>query len=110
MKSVVPDGLYFYYGLLWSNDRTWGLDPKPVSGDLVWVPKGRTLIIDESSPIFIESVVNEGRVIFADIKGKNIEFHVKYFVNTRSELIMGTNFRSYKSNLTINLYGTSKDI
>lgn len=38
--ALVPDGVIFLYGLLWSNDLTWGLEAKPRAGDSVFVPKG----------------------------------------------------------------------
>lgn len=44
--SIIPDGLLFYYGLLWSEEITWGLETAPRAGDSVWVPAGRTLIVD----------------------------------------------------------------
>lgn len=43
-------------------------------------------------------------MVFADI-GSDIDFHVRYFINRKSELIIGTERTPYTSNLTITLYG-----
>jgi hypothetical protein len=34
----------------WSDIRTWGTDLLPVEGDLVYVPKGMSLYVDQSTP------------------------------------------------------------
>lgn len=39
-KAVVPDSVVFYYGLLWSNDESWGGEAPPREGDSVYVPAG----------------------------------------------------------------------
>lgn len=46
VNGIVPDDVIFYYGLLWSNDISWGLEAKPRIGDSVYVPAGQTLIVD----------------------------------------------------------------
>lgn len=44
-------GASFQYVLKWSDSRTWGVDLPPVDGDLVYVPKGMTLLVDTDTPI-----------------------------------------------------------
>ena len=56
----------FMYVLRWSDIRTWGTDLYPVEGDLVYVPKGMTLYVDQTTPILEGIVVQEGKLIFAD--------------------------------------------
>ena len=34
----------------WSDIRTWGTDLPPVKDDLVYVPKGMSLFVDQSTP------------------------------------------------------------
>lgn len=46
----------FEYVLRWSDVRTWGADLPPVEGDLVYVPNGMTLLIDETTPI-LEGII-----------------------------------------------------
>lgn len=74
INSIIPDNVIFYYGLLWSNDISWGLEVKPRAGDSVLVPKGQTIIVDQSSPKHLFSVMVEGRIFFADT-GAPLEFH-----------------------------------
>lgn len=41
----------FLYVLKWSDSRTWGVDLPPIEDDLVYVPPGMTLLIDQDTPI-----------------------------------------------------------
>lgn len=50
----------------WSDIRTWGTDLIPVEGDLVYVPPGMTLFVDQSMPRLDGIVVEGGKLIFAD--------------------------------------------
>jgi hypothetical protein len=51
----------------WSDVKTWGNDPIPTAGDFVFVPKGQTLLVDQSSPK-LKAVIVEGVLIFEDTK------------------------------------------
>ena len=64
-NAIVEDGVEFYYGLLWSNEETWGGESKPREGDIVYVPPGKVLILDESTPL-LKNIISEGTFIFAD--------------------------------------------
>lgn len=50
----------------WSDIRTWGTDLPPVEGDLVYVPKGMALFVDQSTPVLEGIVVEDGAIIFSD--------------------------------------------
>ena len=63
----------FLYVLRWSDIRTWGTDLPPVEDDLVYVPKGMTLYVDQSTPKLEGIVVEEGKLIFSD--EKDMEVH-----------------------------------
>ena len=41
----------FLYVLKWSSSSTWGVDMPPVDNDLVYVPKGTTLYVDQDTPV-----------------------------------------------------------
>jgi len=45
-NALVKDGVVFYYGLIYSNILSWGGESYPRDGDSIYVPKGRTLIVD----------------------------------------------------------------
>ena len=52
--------------LRWSDIRTWGTDLPPVEHDLVYVPKGMTLYVDQSTPQLEGIIVEKGKLIFSD--------------------------------------------
>lgn len=56
----------FEYVLRWSDIRTWGTDMPPEEGDLVHVPKGMTLFVDQTTPRLEGIIVEDGKLIFAD--------------------------------------------
>lgn len=60
------------YVLRWSDIRTWGTDLLPVEGDLIHVPKGMTLYVDQTTPK-LEGMVVEGTLYFSD--EKDMEIH-----------------------------------
>lgn len=49
MNAIIRQG--FEYVLRWSDIRTWGTDLFPVAGDLVHVPAGMHLLVDQSTPV-----------------------------------------------------------
>lgn len=100
--ALVEDKVVFYYGLVWSRDETWNGESKPRAGDTVFVPEGSVLIVDESSPKYLLSVVVEGIIIFAD--NQDIEFDVSILL-IRGTFIAGLEDAPYQNNLKITLYG-----
>lgn len=50
--------------LKWSDSTTWGVDLPPVDNDLVVVPTGTTLLVDQDTPILEGIAVDGGRIIF----------------------------------------------
>ena len=60
----------------WSNTETWGGEAVPREGDSVYVPKGMTLLVDQSTPI-LDTVIVEGKIQFED---RDLTFDTHYFV------------------------------
>ena len=58
----------FTYVMRWSDSRTWGVDIPPIDGDLVYIPKGLSLLVDQSTPVLLAIVVEGGNLIFSDEK------------------------------------------
>lgn len=56
----------FYYVLKWSDKETWGVDLPPIDGDLVSVPAGMTLLVDQDTPNLKGIAVANGTIIFSD--------------------------------------------
>ena len=81
---VMSDGSYvkiatdiFLYIDRWSEERTWGGEAVPREGDSVYVPKGMTLLVDESTPV-LYTVLVDGKIMFED--GKDLTFDAHYMV------------------------------
>ena len=68
-KAVLKD--WFYYVMRWSDEDTWGVDFLPQDGDLVHVPQGRVLVVDQSTPDLLGIVV-EGFIVFSDEKDMTV--------------------------------------
>lgn len=74
--NTVNNGIYYYYGNLWSNPVTWGNDFAPIDGDLVYVTKGRNLIVDVPYVGVLNTVVvDNASLIFANDKNIHFEAH-----------------------------------
>ena len=67
----------FIYVLKWSNPDTWGTDLPPIDGDLISVPKGMALMIDESTPKIAGIAVENGSLLFEDKGAGTAEIQVQ---------------------------------
>ena len=56
----------FRYVMRWSDIRTWGTDMPPIDGDLVHVPPGMNLLVDQTTPKLKGILVENGTLTFAD--------------------------------------------
>lgn len=56
----------FRYVMKWSDPRTWGTDLPPVENDLVYVPQGMHLLVDESTPILAGIIIENATIEFSD--------------------------------------------
>ena len=63
-KSILREK--FIYIMRWSDIRTWGTDLPPIEDDLVYVPKGMSLYVDQTTPKLVGIIVEEGSLIFSD--------------------------------------------
>jgi hypothetical protein len=61
----------------WSDTETWGGEAVPREGDSVYVPKGMTLLVDQSTPVLNTVIVEGGKIQFED---KDLTFDAHYFV------------------------------
>lgn len=62
----------FYYVLRWSDTRTWGTDLPPIDGDLISIPAGMTLLVDQDTPNLRGIAVSNATIIFSDEKDLTI--------------------------------------
>ncbi len=63
--AVLKAPIYVYR---WSNSQTWGGDVPPVEGDLVQVPNGLVLLIDQDVPKIAGLYSNYGGIIVEDTR------------------------------------------
>ena len=92
------------YVMRWSDIRTWGTDLPPVEGDLVYVPKGMALYVDQSTPRLDGIIVEDGKLIFAD--EVDMEIHTNLITVNRGEFRAGTEKKPYQHKLTFIMYGS----
>jgi hypothetical protein len=62
----------FFYVLKWSDARTWGVDLPPIDGDLIYVPAGMTLLVDQSTPNLLGIAAQNATIIFPNDKDINV--------------------------------------
>jgi hypothetical protein len=101
----------YRYADFWSSLTTWGGKLPPVEGDLVHIPKGKTVILDISTPLFAVVVV-EGTLEFddSDPTGDSyIELNARYITVVGGTLQIGSEEKPYKNKATITLHGTPTD-
>lgn len=75
---------------------------KPADGDLVYVPKGQVLWVDQSTPKLIGIVV-EGKIIFSDEGPMTIT--TDFITINKGQFIAGTPDKPYENLLKFRLTG-----
>lgn len=88
----------------WSDVRTWGTDLPPVQGDLISVPKGMTLLVDQTTPRLDGIIVEDGKIIFSD-EGP-MEIHTNFITLNGGQFRAGTSQKPYQNQLTFIMYGS----
>ena len=88
----------------WSDIRTWGTDMPPINGDLVFVPAGMNLLVDQSTPNLKGILVQNGTLTFAD--ESDITISVGFITVVGGKFIAGTQAHPYQHQLTFVLYGS----
>lgn len=100
-KAVLKEE--FIYVMRWSDPRTWGLDVPPVDDDYVFVPKGMTLYVDQSTPKLLGITCEDSHIIFAD--ETDMEIHAGFIHVVRGTFTAGTEEKPYTKKLTFTMYG-----
>lgn len=94
----------FSYVLRWSDIRTWGTDLPPVDDDLVFVPAGMNLLVDQSTPKLKGILVQNGTLTFAD--ESEITVRTGFITVVGGRFIAGTEAKPYTNKLTFILHGS----
>ena len=91
----------------WSSSMTWGCISsdhcKPIHGDLVEIPKGSRILLDESPPK-LKAILISGGIL--KVEDKDIELNLEYLIITNGgKLIIGTEDKPINASIKINLHG-----
>jgi hypothetical protein len=93
----------FLYVLKWSSAATWGVDTPPVDYDLVYVPKGTTLLVDQDTPILEGIAVEGGRLVFSD--DMDLKVQAGHITMNGGHFIAGTATHPHTHKLEFVMYG-----
>lgn len=77
----------FFYVLKWSDSRTWGVDLPPIDGDLIYVPAGMTLLVDQNTPNLLGIAAQNSTIIFPN--DKDITLTAGFITMVGSSFIAG---------------------
>jgi hypothetical protein len=93
----------FLYVLKWSVDSTWGTDMPPIDNDLIYVPKGTSLLVDQDTPILEGIAVEGGNLIFSD--DLDLTVRTGFITMNGGKFIAGTEAHPHTHKLNFILYG-----
>jgi len=99
--AIIQNG--FLYVLRWSDSYTWGVDLPPVDGDLVYVPQGMTLLIDQNTPVLAGIAAQNGTIIFSN--DTDLVVQAGFITVVGGRFLAGTEASPYHRQLTFILYG-----
>jgi hypothetical protein len=78
----------FIYVLKWSDSRTWGVDLPPIDGDLIYIPAGMTLLVDQDTPNLLGIAAQNATLIFPN--DKDITVTTQFITMVGGSFIAGT--------------------
>lgn len=93
----------FSYVMRWSDIRTWGTDMPPIDGDLVYVPVGMNLLVDQSTPILEGILVENGTLTFADESDMVVQ--AGFITLVGGKFLAGTQESPYQHELKFIMHG-----
>lgn len=100
-QSIIQNS--FLYVLKWSDKRTWGVSLPPVDGDLVYIPQGMTLLVDQSTPILAGIAAQNATIIFSN--DTDLVVQAGFITVVGGSFLAGTEANPYQRQLTFILYG-----
>ena len=111
--AVVDAGVEFWYIDRWSSPYTWGCDDdscKPQAGEIIVIPAGQVILLDESTPKLAVLLIDGGSMIWDRQDG--IELHMEYgIINNGGHFEVGTEEDPFcAGNALIKLYGHQRSI
>jgi hypothetical protein len=100
--SISSDTTQFMYIDRWSDLTSWKNQEPPVDGDIVWVPEGQVIMLDQNTPV-LSSLLIEGSLYF-DVN-KDITLDAVYIFVKGGIMQIGTHEEPYEKKATITLHG-----
>lgn len=92
---------------VWSSRLSWGGNSPPIKGDLVVIPRGQTMLLDTSTPVFAALVI-KGKVKFDE---KDLVFNAeKILIVDGGVLEVGTEKQPFQHKAKIVLHGNLRSI
>ena len=112
-NDVVPKHTEFWYVDRWSSPYTWGCTDdscKPKAGEIIVIPEGQVILLDETTPILAVLIIDGGKMIWDRKDG--IELHMQYgVVNSGGHFEIGTEDEPFcEGSALIQLYGHQRSI
>jgi hypothetical protein len=93
--------------LKWSDPRTWGVDLPPIDGDLVSVPAGMTLLVDQDTPNLRGIAATNATIIFSD--ELDLTINTGFITVVGGRFIAGTEQSPHQRKLNFILHGDYYD-
>jgi hypothetical protein len=100
-KALLKDS--FLYVLKWSSKATWGVDIPPIDRDLVYIPQGTTLLVDQNTPILEGIVVEGGTIVFSD--DLDLTVQAGFITLDGGHFVAGTEQHPHVRQLTFIMHG-----
>jgi hypothetical protein len=101
-RAIVRPGTRWRYLDRWSSLDTWANQEPPVAGDLIFVPDGQAVLLDEDTPNVLMVVV-EGTMVFDDTR--DVSLTATYIWVKGGIFEIGTADRPYKRKAVVTLTG-----
>ena len=105
--SISSDSTVYLYIDRWSDINSWKNQEPPVDGDIVWIPEGQVIMLDQNTPI-LSSLLVEGSLYF-DVN-KDITLDAVYIFVKGGIMQIGTHEEPYEKKATIPLHGDRLDL
>ena len=112
-NDVIAKDTEFWYVDRWSSPYTWGCTDdscKPKAGEIIVIPEGQVILLDETTPILAVLIIDGGKMIWDRKDG--IELHMQYgVVNSGGHFEIGTEDEPFcEGSALIQLYGHQRSI
>lgn len=107
-SAINSSGKTYTWASYWSKRSTWDGEIPPRDGESVHIPKGQSMILDESTNKL--NLVNiEGELRFADDVATGLKFEAKYVFVKGGKLIIGTAEKPIEHKVEVVIRGAKTD-